>query len=127
MSRLPPGTEVGAERWPLRGAHPRAWGRPWKGTVLSPEDPRGWRDTLAFPRGEPDPTVMSDLVARNPHLGVKYVAVLWEFGKVYWERADALRPCAEDLAAWEAAREAALSNASRLSEGRPRAAQARAA
>lgn len=111
MSRLPPGCEVGAERWPWSAAHPDCWGLPWKGVVLSPTDPRAWRGTLAFPRGEPDPVAVRAHVARHPALGASRVPVLWEFGEVHWENADRLRPYAEDVAAWELARGAARSAA----------------
>jgi hypothetical protein len=108
MSRLLPGTAVGAERWPLSAAHPDCWGRPWKGVVLSPADPRAWRGTLAFPRGEPDPTALREHLARYPSLGSSRVPVLWEFGQVEWEHADGLRPYVDDVAAWELAHQAAL-------------------
>jgi hypothetical protein len=108
MSQLMPGTEVGAQRWPWWAAHPSTWGRPWKGVVLSPADPRAWKNTLAFPRGQPDPVAIREHLARHATLGVTRVPVLWEFGEVEWESADALRPYTEDVAAWELARQAAL-------------------
>ena len=107
MSGLPPGTEVGAERWPWSSAHPDCWWRPWKGVVLSLTDPRVWRGTLAFPRGEPDPAAIREHVARYPSLGASRVPVLWEFGQVEWERVEAVRRYADDHAAWDVARQMA--------------------
>lgn len=100
------GSEVGVNRWPSTHAHPDAWGRPWRGTVLAPEDPRAWAGTLAFPSGAPGRgEVLAHLLRVGWPEGV--VPVLWEFGRVYWERAGSLRPYAEDAAAWEAAHAAA--------------------
>lgn len=112
MTRLPPGTEVGAERWPLSAAHPDCWGLPWKGVVLSAADPRAWRETLAFPRREPNATAVREHLARHPLLGASRVPVLWEFGEIHWEPADGLRPYAEDVAAWALARRAAFARTS---------------
>jgi hypothetical protein len=107
MSRLEPGTEVGMARWPFAAAHPDAWGLPWKGVILDLADPSAWRGTLAFPRGEPDPEAIRAHLRRHPALGVSCIPVRWGFGEVHWEPAAALRPYAEDLAAWERARRGA--------------------
>ena len=73
--------------------------QPWihpahRGTVLAVDDPRAWRNTLAFPSEAP-PTVqdvqqhLAKLAARGIHLKDK-VPVSWDFGAVYWERESAL-------------------------------------
>jgi len=113
--RLLVGTEVGAKRWPYSGAHPLAWGRPWKGVVIAHDDPRAWADTLAFPGRVP--TIeearahVAEITARGFDKTLK-IPVLWDYGahgeKVYFEMAYSLRPYAEDVAEWEEARERCL-------------------
>lgn len=105
-----PGDVVGAERWPnAPGAHPDAWGRPWNGVVLAQDDPRAWHDTIAFPDRDgslPAAVAVKAHVARCHGQGLLLdeVPVLWEFGRIYWERSARLRPYDEDLAAWHAER-----------------------
>lgn len=110
MTTITAGMTVGAERWPYSAAHPGCWGRPWSGVVLERDDPRAWEGTLAFGRRRPTRE------EARAHLGrvggiPSFVPVLWDFGdhlKVYWEPVGDLRPYAADVAAWEAARVAAL-------------------
>lgn len=104
-----PGEVVGAERWPFVHAHPDAWGRPWSGIVLAQDDPRAWHDTVAFPDRDgslPAAEAVKTHVARCHRQGLLLdaVPVLWEFGRIYWERFARLRPYSDDQAAWLAAR-----------------------
>jgi hypothetical protein len=94
-----PGDEVGAGRWP------------WKGIILAPDDPKAWEGTLAFPRGLPDRDAVRAHLARHPELTLRAVPVVWEFGLIEWERLDALRPYADDVAAREEASHAASARA----------------
>lgn len=102
------GMLVGARRWPSHGAHPDAWGKPWSGKVVAPDDPRAWADTLAFPRGMPTQQEVREHIAElGPIMGAapKSIPVLWNFGKdkkVHWERPESLRPYKQDLAEWKA-------------------------
>lgn len=111
------GTEVGAERWPYSAAHPGCWGKPWKGIVLADDDPRAWVGTIAFPSDTPDPAAVKAHVAwcRSQGLLGNTIAVLWDFGSSgfqnHWERPAKVRPYADDLAAWEKERAAALAEA----------------
>lgn len=108
------GSEVGAGRWPMKAAHPGCWGKPWKGILLAVDDPRAWAGTLAFPSATPDPVAVKAHVAWCRSQGLlrgDRVSVLWDFGshgfQNHWERTEAVRPYAEDLAAWEAEHTAA--------------------
>lgn len=114
------GDQVGGHRWPMDSAHPDCWTTPLRGVVLSPTDPQAWVGTMAFPPtmypGGPTDEQAKNHVCRTnlmmedhgyPLVGDATVPVLWEFGTVMWERQDAIRPYAEDLADWEAARAAA--------------------
>lgn len=108
------GTEVGAQRWPLHGAHPGCWGTPWKGTLLATTDPQAWANTMAFPSPTPDPAKVRRHVRDRAQL-LASVPVLWDFGaaglKVHWERPAALRAYRQDVAAWELERTEALAEA----------------
>lgn len=88
ISSLPVGTEVGSHRWPLDCAHPDCWGRPWRGVVIH------------------DPALVE---AQTRGWATDMVAVAWDFGRTYWERAASLRPYAADLSAWEEIRAVELS------------------
>jgi hypothetical protein len=60
------------------------------------DDPAAWSGTLAFfGPGDPEPAEVSAHVARCvreiPGFTSK-VPVKWSFGRVYWERLDALYP-----------------------------------
>lgn len=112
----PPGTEVGSSyRWPYRHFHPDNWVQPHKGTVLALDDPRAWKESVAFPRGVPTQEQCTKHVESCLERGllIETVPVLWvsslngeEF--IQWDKK--LRPYAEELAAWEAARKNAYSN-----------------
>jgi hypothetical protein len=72
------------------------------GTVLAEDDPKGWKGSLAFPEGEPSREAVRAHIQRYralwPELAVHDAAravVAWDFGKVYFERADALSPVRE--------------------------------
>jgi hypothetical protein len=104
---LPIGSIVGAGRWPQCGAGADRHAPPWQGTLLAQNDPRAWQGSLAFGfrNGLPDPGAVNDHVAWCKAQGLmSTMPVLWDFGvhghQVHWERPAALRPYAEDLAAW---------------------------
>ncbi len=106
------GSRVGAGRWPYAACHPDCWGKPWQGLVLAVDDPRAWAGTLAFPGKRPNREAVKAHVAwcRAQGLLDDRQPVLWAFGdrkQVYWESAASLRPYAQDLEAWTAARQAA--------------------
>lgn len=111
------GTEVGCEyRWPYHGAHPDCWAVPHKGVVLALDDPRAWRGSIAFPRNVPTQEECTAHVQSCLDRGLlmKNIPVLWQSSVdpeqfMQWDAADKLRPYAEELAAWEAARAAAYS------------------
>lgn len=106
-----PGTEVGCKyRWPYHSAHPDCWQPPHKGIVLALDDPRAWRNSLAFPRQTPTQEECTAHVQSCLDRGLltKNVPVLWTWNDVHeqgvqWD--DQLRPYAVELAAWEEARE----------------------
>ena len=113
------GLEVGAGRWPFSGSHPDCWEEPIMGTIIPMNDPRAWLGTLAFGDYVPTQADVDDHIARiyalyetNPVLarkGIKdpfgnKVAVLWAFGKVFFEDTSKVVPYREDYAAWMAAR-----------------------
>lgn len=107
---IKPGTKVGAERWAYRAAHPGCWLKPWSGVVLDRDDPRAWEGSIAFPSKRPNREAVRAHVAEHPSL-LQKVPVLWNFGgekRVFWESAANVRPYAEDVAAWKAARDAAF-------------------
>jgi len=109
--KLPVGAVVGARRWPYEGAHPAAWGRPWRGVVLAEDDPRAWANTLAFPRRTPSRDEVRAHIEALQQAGLQLddrQPVLWEFGAVCWEPVHRLRPYEDDLAEWEAARAEAI-------------------
>lgn len=95
-----PGTLVGAERWPYDGR------RPWSGIVLDPIDPRAWAGSIAFPVDRPSPLAVACHVAWCETEGLldDRIPVLWEFGKVYWERPAVVRRYDEDKILWRAHR-----------------------
>lgn len=108
------GSKVGAHRWPYNAAHPDCWGRPWSGVVLEVTDPRAWAGSIAFP-SKPTRAQVAAHVAHCEANGSDFsdrAPVLWDFGpngsSVHWEKVDgtehAIRPYAEDLEAWSAAR-----------------------
>ena len=96
------GTRVGAGRCPHLYGNKR--GKPWAGVVLDKCDPKAWAETIAFGSRKPTRAEVAEHLARVGGVP-SYVPVLWSFGesgtKVYWERAESLRPYAEDLAQWE--------------------------
>ncbi len=109
---MKPGTKVGAGRWPYASAHPDCWGKPWAGRVLAVDNPRAWEGTFAFPKV---PTQEETTAHVKRHCArLTSVPVLWDFGvdgqKIYWERPEALRSYADDLAAWFTARNEARGN-----------------
>lgn len=105
-----PGTEVGCHyRWPYHANHPDCWQPPHKGIVLALDDPRAWSETLAFPRMNPTQEECTAHVQNALERGLikDSVPVLWNWidgtQGVQWD--SNLRPYAEELAAWEKARE----------------------
>lgn len=111
----PPGTEVGCEyRWPYHSNHPDCWMPPHKGIVLALDDPRAWRGSIAFPLNSPTQEECTKHVQSCLDRGLlgNHVPVLWTRTGCFeqsmqWD--SKLRPYAEELAAWEAARAEALS------------------
>lgn len=107
-----PGTEVGCEyRWPYDHAHPDCWQPPHKGVVLALDDPRAWRGSVAFPRAEmltPEAVTKHVEWCLSEKLLFDKVPVLYtqESGEQFMQWDSKLRPYAEELAAWEAARAA---------------------
>lgn len=123
QSQFKPGDEVGAERWPYMNAPPGAWGRPWKGVVLSWEDDLAWQNIVERFNGNKD--LVAQLRAERQNNPFKCVPVLWDFGnyghKTIWEERKYLRYYTDDYAAWIAAR----SEATRKEEERMAAYKAR--
>lgn len=111
-----PGTEVGcSSRWPYRHYHPDNWMPPHKGIVLALDDPRAWRGSLAFPNEPPTQEECTDHVVNCCGRGLLFdaVPVLWTSslnGEQFMQWDSKLRPYAEELAAWEAARKDAYSS-----------------
>ena len=110
-----PGTEVGCEyRWPYDHAHPDCWQKPHKGVVLALDDPRAWRNSLAFPATMyPDGPPQDKLTAHvekclsngllTSHVPVLYVNTLDGTEFIQWD--SKLRPYADELTAWNKARD----------------------
>jgi hypothetical protein len=98
-SHLMRGLVVGAGRIPRQACHPDAWGRPWKGTVLAVDNPAAWRGTVAFPSASPDLAAVRKHVewCLSQGLLANSVPVIWEFGRVYFEPAESLRPYVNDV------------------------------
>ena len=103
---LTTGTKVGARRWPYHAAHVDCWEKPWSGEILDEGDPRAWANSIAFPTDYPDPDLVDAHVewCREHGLLQTAVPVLWEFGRVYWEDVERLRPYAIDLEEWTEAK-----------------------
>ena len=106
----PPGSEVGCEyRWPFKSSHPDCWGKPHKGIVLALDDIRAWTGSLAFPRNPPTQEECTAHVQSCLDRGLllNNVPVLWQSTvdpEQFMQWDSKLRPYAEELAAWEAAR-----------------------
>jgi hypothetical protein len=68
--------------------------------VLAVDDPEAWHGTIAFPSGTPTPEAVRKYVEWCLSQGLLKVTVpvRWEFGRVYFERAESLRPYDEDVA-----------------------------
>jgi len=110
-----PGTEVGCHyRWPYDHAHPDCWIEPHKGIVLAIDDPRAWRNTLAFPEASYPNGPPQELVTTHVERCLKdgllddKVPVLWTWTHdqsqaVQWD--SELRPYADELTAWQQMRE----------------------
>lgn len=111
--KLEPGLEVGCRyRWPYCANHSDCWQRPHKGIVLALDDPRAWKDSLAFPGltypdGPPQDLVTAHVEkCREQGLLSDGTPVLWQWFDepkqvVMWDTQ--LLPYAEELAAWEQA------------------------
>lgn len=58
------------------------------GTVLAIDDPQVWAGSLAFPEVNPDPGSVREHVSRCLSRGLLLdkIPVLWDFGRVYWDR-----------------------------------------
>jgi hypothetical protein len=116
MKKIRVGMKVGSERWGMSHAHPDIWMKPWKGTVLSCDDPRAWHGTYAMNLGratkEKVQQHLTDLesVGQKPCEEWSDVPVLWDFGdkkKVFWQEKKTLRPYSEDVRKWKQAKEKA--------------------
>lgn len=75
------------------------------GTLLAHDDPRGWAGSLAFPEGTPSVEQVRAHIARYTALwpdlakhDAERAVVAWDFGKIYFERADALYLAEEKVA-----------------------------
>jgi hypothetical protein len=111
------GVEVGCEyRRPYDHARPDCWQEPHKGVVLPLDDVRAWRNTLAFPEltfpdGPPQDKVTAHVQRclgeglLNESVPVLYVSSIDGEEFMQWDRITALKPYAEELEAWRAARE----------------------
>lgn len=116
-----PGSEVGCEyRWPYCAAHPDCWSPPHKGIVLALDDPRAWRGSLAFPRNPPTQEECTAHVQSCLDRGLLFnnVPVLWQSSvdpEQFMQWDSKLRPYADELAAWEAARAAAYDRENKAS------------
>ncbi len=115
MKTATTGQCVGAHRWPYEAAHPNAWRPPWRGTVLATDDPRIW----AKPEGALQQQMTLEEIAakvrtlRDSGLLQDWVPVQWDFGthkQILWEHLSALRSYEEDMEAWSAARQCALTD-----------------
>lgn len=136
-----PGTTVGVRygatgRWPLAHAHPACWETPLVGTVLAADDPAAWVGSLAFAttRGVPTAAAVAAHLAglgarergQGPHAALRDLTpVRWTHpvtgaAVIRWEATANLRPYADDLAAWEAARQAAFAAALRPGTRQPK-------
>ena len=111
--QIAPGTLVGAE---YRRPYP-LWNEigPHCGTVLDPQDPRAWAGTIAFPESFPNALAVR-LHVQWCHLRSVFasIPVAWSFGRIYFEDPGDLRPYAEEVAAFAAARAAAIAQNDRL-------------
>jgi hypothetical protein len=59
------------------------------GRVLAFNDPRAWVDTVAFLNSTPTQETVNEELKKEPVSG-KHIPVRWNFGRVYWEPAEAL-------------------------------------
>lgn len=107
---LPIYTLVGAKRWPYEGNHPDCWRKPIAGVLLPLNDVRAWRNTLAFPNGTPSQEAVDAHCAKvlKDHGERGESPVIW-YGQdgcfIHWEFHENLRPYADDVKAWEEARQ----------------------
>ena len=103
---VPPGTVVGAGRWPepMHAGLP-----PWKGVALGLNDPVAWEGTVLGQK--PTQHEVDAHVKWCTQQGFlrDEQAVLWDFGdhtKIYWERIAptgqrfSIKPYEQDLALW---------------------------
>ena len=122
MAKVEVGSVVGAGRWPYAGGHVDCWGRPHVGILLADTDPRAWEGTLAFPFRRPsaeEARAWVDGVKARGWWSGNSVPVLWLWAdgtfRVWWESVKddrwGVKPYAEDLAAWEAARAESVAQA----------------
>lgn len=64
------------------------------GTVLCITDPRAWEGSIAFESRQPSQEAVCAHVAWCLDQGLlrDSLPVLWDFGRVYWDRASSLSP-----------------------------------
>lgn len=103
------GTLVGAGRWPNQSAYPDLWEKPLAGKVLDFCDIRAWANSIYFPTDNPHPGEVMTLALKLREQGVLegVTPVHWDLHshqKVTWEKTSSLRPYAEDVALWKAAK-----------------------
>lgn len=110
------GTEVGTpSRWPYRCFHPDCWMPPHKGIVLALDDPRAWKNSLAFPERTPTQEECTKHLEECCNRGLLFddVPVLWTSsidGEEFIRWDNNLHPYDEELKAWEQARKDAYSS-----------------
>lgn len=103
------GTLVGAGRWLNQTAHPDLWQKPLAGKVIDFCDVRAWANSIYFPTDNPHAGQVMGLALKLQEQGVLQglTPVSWDFvthQRVMWEKTSLLRPYADDLALWRAAK-----------------------
>jgi len=116
--RFTVGTRVGAQRWPLCGAHPDAWEPPHVGTLLALDDPDAWPGLAPWATPADLPAHVARLQAEG--LLTMHVPVRWDFGQVHWERWDQLTTPERDRHNWGVARDLRYQDIARPYPGRRR-------
>lgn len=88
-TNLSPGMVVSTKKWPRWWLHPRFWGAPKSGTVLSWSDPR----------------VTALVEEKRLDNKNEFVPVAWDSGVITLERVSSLQPYQSTLQEWKKARQ----------------------